>query len=577
MYKLLILDDEPLVLAGIRSMIQSSVPDVEICGAASNGQAGWELMMRERPDIVLTDIKMPVMTGLELLKKTRGYYNNNNYPAFILLTSYEDFQMAKEAIAYHTVDYLIKLELTAETLKAAILKAVEDMVSHNALPVREPVLSVRDIQSLKDKFFIRLLHGLYDSPEQFELLRHDMDIPFPAGGYQCCYFEMNNAEVDTMALERQVTYYASVYEMLQKISEHYFKAYFVNLDRKHGAVIILPEDGEAHAQDTLRQQFWQIGTTLFQYYKTGFNCGIGTIVSEPLALADSYQSARQVLAGYGMRAGHGAMAGNGSAAEYGGAAGNDTAAEHRATANNIVAVYDIDVINTDAINKNSHSIFNISIFKEDLNSAFAEYDSALLKKVLGQIISLFEGFEENPNYFIQSLDAACNILFLSISLLPDGESVISSLFSDNINGYRSVYSMKTTGQIMQWIGQFSDRLGIYFDEQKKGHRHHVVEQVKKYIETHLSDKLTLNNVSAVYGISPNYLSALFKKYNDCGFSEYITERKIAQAKKMMNEGNKKVYEIADILGFESAFYFSKVFKKLVGVSPSEYSRNGNDF
>lgn len=549
MYKLLILDDEPLVLAGIRSMIQSSVPDVEICGAASNGQAGWELMMREQPDIVLTDIKMPVMTGLELLKKTRGYYNNNYYPAFILLTSYEDFQMAKEAIAYHTVDYLIKLELTAETLKAAILKAVDDMVSHNALPVREPVLSVRDIQSLKDKFFIRLLHGLYDSPEQFELLRHDMDIPFPPGGCQCCYFEMNNAEVDTMALERQVTYYASVYEMLQKISEHYFKAYFVNLDRKHGAVIILPENGEAHTQDTLRQQFWQIGTTLFQYYKTDFNCGIGTIVSEPLALADSYQSARQVLAGYGMRAGHGAAAGN-----------------------NIVAVYDIDVIN-----KNSHSIFNISIFKEDLNSAFAEYDSALLKKVLGQIISLFEEFEEDPNYFIQSMDAACNILFLSISLLPDGETVISSLFSDNINGYRSVYSMKTTGQVMQWIGQFSDRLGIYFDEQKKRHRHHVVEQVKKYIETHLSDKLTLNNVSAVYGISPNYLSALFKKYNDCGFSEYITERKIAQAKKMINEGNKKVYEIADILGFESAFYFSKVFKKLVGVSPSEYSRNGNDF
>lgn len=559
MYKLLILDDEPLVLAGIRSMIQSSVPDVEICGAASNGQAGWELMMREQPDIVLTDIKMPVMTGLELLKKTRSYYNNNNYPAFILLTSYEDFQMAKEAIAYHTIDYLIKIELTAENLRAAILKAVDDMVSHNALPVREPVLSVRDIQALRDKFFIRLLHGLYDSPEQFELLRHDLNIPFPAGSYQCCYFEMNNAEADTMALERQVTYYASVYEMLQKISEHYFKAYFVNLDRKHGAAIILPEEGEARTQDKLRQQFEQIGTTLFQYYKTGFHCGIGISVSEPLALADSYQSARQVLSGCSMktRQGHREMA------------ENDRTAEHRTVADNIVAVYD-----TNVIYNNSHNIFNLSIFKEELNSAFAEYDSALLKKVLGQIITLFE---ENPNYFIQSLDAACNILFLSISLLPDGESVISSLFSDNINGYRSVYSMKSTGQIIQWLGQFGDRLGVYFDEQKKRHRHHVVEQVKKYIETHLSDKLTLNNVSAVYGISPNYLSALFKKYNDCGFSEYITERKIAQAKKMMNEGNKKVYEIADILGFESAFYFSKVFKKYVGVSPSEYSRNGNDF
>lgn len=94
--------------------------------------------------------------------------------------------------------------------------------------------------------------------------------------------------------------------------------------------------------------------------------------------------------------------------------------------------------------------------------------------------------------------------------------------------------------------------------------------MKKYIKSHLSDKLSLNDVAALYGISPNYLSSLFKKYNNCGFSEYITECKIAQAKKMMNEENRKIYEIADMLGFESAFYFSKVFKKLEGISPSEY-------
>ena len=225
------------------------------------------------------------------------------------------------------------------------------------------------------------------------------------------------------------------------------------------------------------------------------------------------------------------------------------------------------VADTSVITSETPNIFNISIFKEDLNCAFSEYDSALLTDVLTQMAELLE---ENPDHYIQSLDAACNVLFLSISLLPDGEEVVSSLFTDYNDGYRSIYHMNTTEQVAQWLRIFCKRLSSYFEEQKKRHRHHVVENVKKYIASHLSDKLTLNEVAAIYGISPNYISTLFKKYNDCGFSEYITECKIAQAKKMMNEGNQKIYEIADTLGFESAFYFSKVFKKLEGISPSEY-------
>ena len=72
------------------------------------------------------------------------------------------------------------------------------------------------------------------------------------------------------------------------------------------------------------------------------------------------------------------------------------------------------------------------------------------------------------------------------------------------------------------------------------------------------------------GISPNYLSQLFSKYNDQGFSEYINICKITEAKRLLSEQNLKVYEVADMLGFESAFYFSKVFKKVEGISPSEF-------
>ena len=93
---------------------------------------------------------------------------------------------------------------------------------------------------------------------------------------------------------------------------------------------------------------------------------------------------------------------------------------------------------------------------------------------------------------------------------------------------------------------------------RKDYKNHIVTNVRKYINEHVSERLSLNEVAAVFGISPNYLSQLFSKYNDTGFSEYINICKITEAKRLLEEENMKVYEAAEALGFESAFYFSKV-------------------
>ena len=77
-------------------------------------------------------------------------------------------------------------------------------------------------------------------------------------------------------------------------------------------------------------------------------------------------------------------------------------------------------------------------------------------------------------------------------------------------------------------------------------------------------------MAEVFSISPNYLSVLFSKYNDVGFTDYINQSKIEAAKKMLSESDLKIYEVSDILGFESAFYFSRVFKKITGLAPRDY-------
>lgn len=109
MKKLLIVEDEPLVQIGIRSMLNWSDLDIEICAIAKDGIQALEYIEKYSPEIVISDIKMPRMDGLELMKTSRQRFGN--LPVFIILTSYEEFQYLKKAMEYDVIDYLIKLEL----------------------------------------------------------------------------------------------------------------------------------------------------------------------------------------------------------------------------------------------------------------------------------------------------------------------------------------------------------------------------------------------------------------------------------------------------------------------------------
>ena len=177
---------------------------------------------------------------------------------------------------------------------------------------------------------------------------------------------------------------------------------------------------------------------------------------------------------------------------------------------------------------------------------------------------------EHQEHYLQALDLASNLLYLSISILPDGEEVLKDHFSDTPDSYLSLYRMNSVPQIINWLERYSECMHGLFEDRRRDHKNHIVSDVKKYINTHTHDKLSLNEVAATFGISPSYLSQLFSKYNDTGFNEFINICKIEEAKRLLKTENLKVYEVADLLTFGSEFYFSKVFKKIQGVTPTEY-------
>lgn len=212
-------------------------------------------------------------------------------------------------------------------------------------------------------------------------------------------------------------------------------------------------------------------------------------------------------------------------------------------------------------------LFDFSESRSEIRRAFEEIDTATLHAIITKLIETFEG---RSDLLVPATDAACNVLYMATSLLADGENMVEQIFEKEPEGYRALYRKHTIDGIVDWLIEFRDGCCDLLSSRKQSYKEQLVKNVQDYIKRNLNQKLSLNQVADVFNFSPNYLSHLFSKIAKINYVEYITETKIAAAKEMMLRGEGRVYEISQKLGFESSFYFSKVFKKVEGVSPREF-------
>ncbi len=169
MYRIILIDDEPLILAGIASLICWEEHDCCIVGKATNGHDAIDMILETQPDIIITDIRMPVMNGLELIEACQEKHCEF---AFIFLTNLEDFQLAKQAVRLGAIDYLVKLDLQPQTLIQALDRAKEHcsrMESHHNKELYS--LLLKDTQEQQERnYFSQLIlspadHELPSNPE----------------------------------------------------------------------------------------------------------------------------------------------------------------------------------------------------------------------------------------------------------------------------------------------------------------------------------------------------------------------------------------------------------------------------
>ncbi len=164
---------------------------------------------------------------------------------------------------------------------------------------------------------------------------------------------------------------------------------------------------------------------------------------------------------------------------------------------------------------------------------------------------------------------------MAMNLVPNGEECMNEIFpkSENVFSYRCLYQARNPDEVIAWLEKFSSGFVKIFHERKQDYRLQTIQKVQAYINENVSKRLTLGSVASLFGYSQNYLSSLFSRYANQSFIDYVNTAKIERAKKLLSDPNVLVYEVATQLGFDSPFYFSRVFKKVTGTSPASYQKN----
>lgn len=404
MTRIFLVDDEPLVLIGMQGMLNWSELGYEVAGTARNGAEALKAIEEKRPDIVVSDIRMPVMDGFTLAESC--HKDGSALPVFIMLTSYEEFDYVKRSMRLGVVDYLVKIDLTAEGLAAALDKARTVVEKERRL--QEPSAPAVSMDSYRDRLFLQLYSGSLTDRARFDRQCAELDLHFDAPQYAVA---LGSLQVPEQATDQLLTLSTGVTRMAAETLPKYHPCRVTGMDLRHFSVLLPLQEGE-DPEATLAPALQATGQILYNYFSSPIYWAVGRPVKDILQVAQSQKDA-----------------------------------------------------------------------------------------------------------------------FATLQLLQ-----------------------RCAGGVLPRAAQHAQ----------------VVAQVQQYIREHLAERLTLNEVAAVFNFSPNYLSQLFAQNSESGFVEFVTATRIAAAKETMASTDMKIYEISNEVGFESAFYFSKVFKKLEGVSPREY-------
>lgn len=523
MLKVLLVDDEPFILQGLKVLIDWNAEGFEVVATAENGQEAIAYLKENQVDLILTDIKMPMMSGIELLEIIRRDHISDAY--FVILSGYSDFTYAQQAIRYHCIDYILK-PVEKEQL-ISILRKVAAM--SETKEIRK-----KDRQKMEAAYLARnmigLLNGKYDDVN-LEYVRNHMQISEGVRYIDIELTEQSDEWEDGMARGLQRDLYQACQEWLREDSNH--AIFDVSHDEKSFDIGIIYCDYLAAKSDLTEKA-----------YLTAFHSNLETILQRPV----------QMLVGKKVQDISGISKSYGTACIL-----KSLVAFH---AKKDIYYYENEV----QVNQNG-----IVLCKNSLDALVAAIEQNEKIQIRKNVDGLYEEIGKmgvsgdcvnlNINYLLFQLIHLATEQDNEVNQEKILQFISESSFEEGIMRGSSVH-----------LSRFCCEYADYLTQLRKNVSRGVLLEIEKEVREHYADNLSLRDLSKKYFVNSSYLGQIFRKKYGQSFKDYLSNYRINEAAKQLLKTDKKISQIAEDVGYKDSDYFIRKFIEIKGCTPSKYRK-----
>ena len=535
MYRILLVDDEILVRDAIKENIDWKSLDCELVGDCENGKQAAEFVKGHPVDIVLTDILMPYMDGMELSK-----FLHDNYPdvVIVIFSGFGEFEYAKKAIQYGVSEYLLKpvtaMELTGviNKMKEKVDQLRREKTKMNKLTENSEKYR-KNAQVIRSKNMEALVNCSTDVSKSIQRLA-EMGIDISAISYRVALFDIDlysgMYELDTEKQQESALMAFVLYNISNEIVTRE-EAGFAYQEGNNRVGILFQEKWSRNFTEKTREICREIQEKTKEVMGFDVSMGIGKWVKKPEELVQSHNMAQDTL-------------------QY----------RYLLGGNLLIDMEEKHPVQEISIDE------PLSVLKEALKTGQEDLVFQTLVSIEDLIRNALMQKSRACMYLqqvIRTMDNACEDVSADMEQIREGRDEL----------IREITDQKFFGEACEVVARHTRRVINILSEMNTSSSERQARLAIDYIQKNYMDPdLSLNSICSYLNISTSYFSTIFKEETGETFTEVLIRTRMEKAKELLENTTMKNYEIAEKVGFSDPHYFGISFKKMTGCTPTEYAR-----
>ncbi|MGZ0085966.1 response regulator [Caldibacillus thermoamylovorans] len=520
--KVLIVDDEQHVREGIKLLGMWEQYGIEEIYEAENGEEAIELIEQYRPEIIFSDMKMPRIDGTQLLEWIQAHHPSSKT---VVVTGYDDYHYMRKAIHFGSIDYLLKPvdpDSLNETLANAVNKWKEEEADRKRTKSAYQLLN-----EMKPVYRDRKLTQLLNGESMEENLSKELGLCH-SQHYIVAIARISEQTVAAFQGDRDLAYFAALNIINEILSEQQCGIGFRYLSNK-GEIVIIFWDQLAQVETLLVQMYKMLKATM------NISCPmtIGAVVDDLSQLMKSYQHAKQLLLHSNVL----------------------DRQENKVYAGEPPADYTLKSLMT------YFPAIELAMQTGEIGTFVELVDRIVSDLAENGILPFSQLFQLENEYQVIS-QRWLKHYHIRAKGLDEIEKRIDSFLDEDGTFQLEKYKERKKREIALFLKKIKRRT-----QREKGN---IIQEIEKYLQANFDRDVKLQELSERFYISREYISRKFKQEFHMGISDYLVKIRMEKAKFLLKNSQLKIYEIAEMVGYQDDKYFRKVFKKAVGVTPNEY-------